>query len=115
MMGNFLTTLGTTPDEDRAMFEHLGLNVARQPDNGAHPRPDNRRGWLQGETPDVIAEATAEPEPPLDVRLWDPASQLRFAAKRSVPPRPDGAHNTGQGRSTREAVARGSRPAGSND
>ena len=111
MMGNFLTTLGNTPDEDRAMFDELGLNVARQPDNGAHPRPDNRSGWLEGETPDVIAEATAESEPALDVRLWDPASQLRLAAKRSVPPRPDGAHNTGHGRLTREAVAHGSRPA----
>src|SRR6202034_1835551 len=46
MMGNFLTTLGNTPDEDQAMFEQLGLNVARQPDNGANPRPDNRSGWL---------------------------------------------------------------------
>src|ERR671937_416871 len=27
MMGNFLTTLGSEPDEDRAMFERLGLNV----------------------------------------------------------------------------------------
>src|SRR5918998_3154448 len=35
MMGNFLTTLGNTPDEDRTMFEELGLNVARHPDNGA--------------------------------------------------------------------------------
>ena len=51
MMGNFLTTLGNTPEEDRAMFEELGLNVARQPDNGANPRPDNRSGWLEGETP----------------------------------------------------------------
>ncbi len=51
MMGNFLTTLGNTPDEDRSMFEELGLNVARQPDNGANPRPDNRTGWLEGETP----------------------------------------------------------------
>ena len=33
------------------MFEELGLNVARQPDNGANPRPDNRSGWLEGETP----------------------------------------------------------------
>ena len=40
--------------EDRAMFEELGLNVARQPDNGANPRPDNRSGWLEGETPDVV-------------------------------------------------------------
>ena len=51
MMGNFLTTLGSEPEEDRAMFEELGLNVARQPDNGANPRPDNRSGWLDGETP----------------------------------------------------------------
>src|SRR3954447_18837276 len=27
MMGNFLTTLGAEPEEDRAMFEELGLNV----------------------------------------------------------------------------------------
>src|ERR1700728_2336272 len=39
MMGNFLTTLGNTPDEDRQMFEDLGLNVARHEDNGSHPRP----------------------------------------------------------------------------
>src|SRR5579859_7105892 len=51
MMGNFLTTLGNTPDADRAMFEELGLNVAAQPDNGSNPRPDNRSGWLSGDTP----------------------------------------------------------------
>src|SRR5215213_6999421 len=51
MMGNFLTTLGSEPEEDRAMFEELGLNVARQEDNGANPRPDNRSGWLDGDTP----------------------------------------------------------------
>src|SRR6202049_4983317 len=56
MMGNFLTTLGNEPEQDRAMFEELGLNVARQPDNGANPRPDNRAGWLEGETPDVVEE-----------------------------------------------------------
>ena len=37
MMGNFLTTLGNTPEQDRAMFEELGLNIARQPDNGSAP------------------------------------------------------------------------------
>src|SRR5206468_5610380 len=42
MMGNFLTTLGSEPEDDRAMFEELGLNTARQPDNGSNPRPDNR-------------------------------------------------------------------------
>jgi biotin synthase len=83
MMGNFLTTLGNAPEEDRAMFEELGLNVARQPDNGSNPRPDNRSGWLDGETPDVIADAL-EPSG-LEVRLWDPSTQLRFKRKRKVP------------------------------
>jgi biotin synthase len=93
MMGNFLTTLGSTPTEDRAMFTDLGLNVARQPDNGGAPRPDNRSGWLEGETPDVI-EDLLEAESALEIRLWDPAGQLRFAKKTAVPPRPDGAPNT---------------------
>src|SRR5690349_14856574 len=103
MMGNFLTTLGNEPEVDRAMFEELGLNVARQPDNAANPRPDNRSGWMQGETPDVVEElldgapvaaaATADGGAGVDlgVRLWDPSTQLRFSAKRSIPPRPDGA------------------------
>src|SRR6266516_657221 len=56
MMGNFLTTLGNDPEQDREMFEGLGLNVARQPDNASNPRPDNRSGWLSGETPDVLDE-----------------------------------------------------------
>ena len=64
MMGNFLTTLGNTPEEDRAMFEELGLNVARQPDNGANPRPDNRSGWLEGETPDVVEPRCSAPAAP---------------------------------------------------
>ncbi len=110
MMGNFLTTLGNTPEQDRGMFEELGLNIARQPDNGSAPRPDNRSGWLEGdtpETPDVVSAALEEePTGALEIRLWDPASQLRLERKRSVPPRPDGASNTGQGRSTREASAR---------
>jgi biotin synthase len=95
------------------MFEELGLNVARQPDNGANPRPDNRSGWLDGETPDVVAELLADNPgvDGIDVRLWDPASQLRFSAKRAVPPRPDGAPNTGQGRETREASVRRARAA----
>jgi biotin synthase len=97
MMGNFLTTLGNTPDEDREMFEDLGLNVGRHADNGSNPRPDNRAGWLDGETPDVV---TATLEPPvardLEIRLWDPSSQLRYQPKRIVPPRPDGAPNRGR-------------------
>jgi biotin synthase len=97
MMGNFLTTLGNEPAADREMFEELGLNVARQPDNAANPRPDNRSGWLEGETPDVVAEHLADDRPPealdLNVRLWDPSTQLRYRAKGAVPPRPDGAGN----------------------
>jgi biotin synthase len=99
MMGNFLTTLGSTPAEDRAMFEELGLNVARQPDNGADPRPDNRSGWLDGETPDVVEEFLDTPAEAaaagIEVRLWDPATQLRYRPRsRTPPPRPDGAANT---------------------
>jgi biotin synthase len=82
------------------MFEGLGLNVARQADNGINPRPDNRSGWLDGETPDLdgetpdlVGEALAEPEPGLNIRLWDPSTQLRFHRKRAVPARPDGAAN----------------------
>src|SRR5438477_8446808 len=94
MMGNFLTTLGNTPEEDRAMFEELGLNVAPQPDNGVNPRPDNRSGWLDGETPAVVDELLERAAPAgIEVRLWDPSSQLRFRRKYSVPPRPDGAPN----------------------
>jgi biotin synthase len=94
MMGNFLTTLGNTPDEDRAMFENLGLNVERQPDNAANPRPDNRSGWLEGETPEGDAVRVPDRFDGLQVRMWDPSTQLRFATKRSVPARPDGAANT---------------------
>jgi biotin synthase len=102
MLGNFLTTLGNEPEADRRMFEELGLNVARQADNAANPRPDNRAGWLCGETPpaegdpvgDLLAQAPpAQESARLAVRLWDPSSQLRFRAKRGVPPRPDGAPN----------------------
>ncbi len=97
MMGNFLTTLGNEPAQDRAMFEELGLNVARQTDNAARPRPDNRSGWLSGETPVVVEELLGDPAvdgmAELQVRLWDPSTQLRYRAKRSIPPRPDGAAN----------------------
>src|SRR5437763_14579429 len=59
MMGNFLTTLGAAPEQDRAMFGDHGLNVARQPDNASNPRPDNRSGWLSGQTPDVLEQHLA--------------------------------------------------------
>jgi biotin synthase len=93
MMGNFLTTLGVEPAEDREMFEELGLNVARQPDNGANPRPDNRTGWMEGQTPDV-------PDTPIDelidsqaeAPMWDPSTQLRIVktmGKVPAYPKPD--------------------------
>jgi len=89
MMGNFLTTLGAEPADDRAMFEDLGLNVARQEDNGANPRPDNRSGWLDGETPatpiDDLIDSQAE------ANFWDPSTQLRVIKKKAKPPPyPDG-------------------------
>src|SRR5213596_3765183 len=91
MMGNFLTTLGSEPEDDRRMFEDLGLNTARQPDNGANPRPDNRSGWLDGEAPETPVDRLIDRQE--EAPMWDPATQLRHARKSSVPPRPDGAPN----------------------
>src|SRR4029079_1535100 len=70
MMGNFLTTLGVEPAEDREMFEELGLNVARQPDNGARPRPDTRSGWLEGETPSTPVDDLIDSQ--AEANFWDP-------------------------------------------
>jgi len=93
MMGNFLTTLGSEPEEDRLMFEELGLNVARQPDNGSNPRPDNRSGWLDGESPGTPIDELIDRQ--AQANFWNPARQLRHKKKSSVPPRPDGAPNRG--------------------
>ena len=90
-MGNFLTTLGAQPEDDRAMFEEHGLNVARQPDNGSNPRPDNRSGWLAGETPRTPIDNLIDHQD--EANLWNPSTQLRRRKKDSVPPRPDGAPN----------------------
>jgi biotin synthase len=87
MMGNFLTTLGVEPSEDREMFEELGLNVARQPDNGADPRPDNRSGWLEGDTPQTPVDDFIDSQ--ADANFWDPSTQLRVVKKKGkVPPYP---------------------------
>ena len=80
MMGNFLTTLGAEPADDRAMFEGLGLNVARQSDNGANPRPDNRSGWLDGETPSNPIDELIDSQ--ADANFWDPSTQLRVIKKK---------------------------------
>ncbi len=89
MMGNFLTTLGVDPGEDRASFEELGLNVARQPDNGANPRPDNRSGWLDGETPRTPVDDLIDSQ--ADANFWDPSTQLRVIKKKKddVPAYPE--------------------------
>jgi biotin synthase len=84
MMGNFLTTLGAEPADDRAMFEQHGLNVARQPDNGANPRPDNRAGWLEGETPRTPVDELIDSQE--DAPFWDPSTQLRVVKKKAKPP-----------------------------
>jgi len=84
MMGNFLTTLGAEPAEDREMFEELGLNVARQPDNGANPRPDNRSGWLAGESPATPIDELVDSQE--EANFWDPSTQLRVVKKAKKPP-----------------------------
>jgi biotin synthase len=84
MMGNFLTTLGVEPAEDRAMFEEHGLNVARQPDNGANPRPDNRSGWLEGVTPKTPIDDLIDSQ--ADANFWDPSTQLRVIKKKGKVP-----------------------------
>jgi biotin synthase len=84
MMGNFLTTLGAEPEDDREMFEELGLNVARQPDNGANPRPDNRSGWLEGETPATPIDELIDKQE--EASFWDPSTQLRVIKKTKKPP-----------------------------
>ncbi len=84
MMGNFLTTLGVDPGTDRASFEELGLNVARQPDNGSNPRPDNRSGWLDGATPRTPVDELIDSQ--ADANLWDPSTQLRVVKRKGRPP-----------------------------
>jgi biotin synthase len=86
MMGNFLTTLGSEPEDDRRMFEDLGLNVARQPDNGANPRPDNRSGWLAGDAPVTPIDDLVDSQ--TDANFWDPSQQLRFRRKSKPPAYP---------------------------
>ena len=95
MMGNFLTTLGAEPADDRAMFEDLGLNVARQADNGSNPRPDNRSGLARRRDARTPMQGLVDSQ--AEAHFWDPSTQLRVIKKtRSRPliradpaPRPD--------------------------
>ena len=89
------------------MFEELGLNVARQPDNAANPRPDNRSGWLEGETPDVVEELLQRRRAGARRSSWTsgcgtPRRSCASAPSARVPPRPDGAPEHGR-RSASEA------------
>ena len=84
MMGNFLTTLGAEPAADRAMFTELGLDVARQPDNGSNPRPDNRSGRLEGSTPQTPIDDLIDRRE--EAGLWDPSTQLRTVKRRGKAP-----------------------------
>ena len=84
MMGNFLTTLGAEPADDRAMFEEQGLNVARHEDNGSNPRPDNRSEWLEGETPSTPIDELIDSQG--EANFWDPAKHLRVVRKKHKPP-----------------------------
>lgn len=93
------------------MFSELGLNVARHSDNAANPRPDNRNGWLDGETPDTVEayldtreHAETRSHAPIEFKLRDPASQLRLERKQAVMPRPDGAPNRWPGEASSEQV-----------
>ena len=84
MMGNFLTTLGSEPEDDRALFEELGLNTARHDDNGAYPRPDNRSGWFDGDTPQTPVDRLVDRQE--EAPFWDPATQLRHREEGLGPP-----------------------------
>ena len=86
MMGNFLTTLGSEPEDDRMMFEELGLNVHRQSDNGSNPRPDNRSGWLEGDAPNTPIDEFIDRR--TEASFWDPSTQLRMRKKSNPPPYP---------------------------
>ncbi len=104
MMGNFLTTLGAEPSDDRAMFAEQGLNVARQSDNGANPRPDNRQGWLEGPTPATPMEELIDHQD--EANFWDPSTQLRVIRKtRKPPPYPGAGRRQGEESGAEEAAA----------
>jgi biotin synthase len=107
MMGNFLTTLGSEPEEDRDMFEQLGLNVGRQQDNGANPRPDNRSGWLAGDSPATPIDDFVDQRS--EAKFWDPSTQLRLHKKSKPPPYPERADEPA------EAVSAPAEPAGWGD
>src|SRR5207244_2996310 len=93
-------------------LEPTAVTPASLPLNLVTPRrrtkfSDSELAEPAGETPDVVQKllgeqdagsaagnAAPDQESALRVRLWDPSTQLRYRAKRAVPPRPDGSPNS---------------------
>ncbi len=91
MMGNFLTTLGNTPERGPRQCSRTWASTwPRSPTTAPTRGPTTARAGWSGETPDLVAAAlaSAEPSPPRRLRsgCGIPRPQLRFAAKRAVPP-----------------------------
>ena len=112
MMGNFLTTLGNTPEADREMFEQLGLNVARRPTTAPTPVRTTAPGGSTARRQTSYEELLAQPA---DVRARGPAvgSSLAAAvlgqANGPAPPRRRAEHRPGSGHArgaTRRASVR---------
>ena len=87
MMGNFLTTLGNTPAQDRAMFEDAGLNIAppaRQRRQPAARQPHRLASTARRPTSSRSSSTTTRraARSTSTVQLWDPSTQLRFARAR---------------------------------
>ena len=85
------------PADDRAMFTDLGLNInrfdgqRRQPAAGQPLGLAGRRDVRRGRG--LPRRRSAAAAAGIKITVWDPASQLRYAKKDTVPPRPDGAPN----------------------
>ena len=95
MMGNFLTTLGNTPE--RGPGDVRGPRAERR---AASPTTAPTRGPTTARAGSRARRPTSSRRRWLSYRsvLWDPSTQLRYAPKRAVPPRPDGAPNRGRER-----------------
>ena len=111
MMGNFLTTLGNTPEEDRGMFtrsrpEHRAASPTTAPTRApttaragstARPRTSSRRTSTRSPRPRRPGSRSS---------CGTRSRQLRYAKKGLVPPRPDGAPNRWPEGSEPDAPAR---------
>ena len=85
MMGNFLTTLGVEPAEDRAMFEELGLTSPASPTTAPTRAPTTAPAGSRARRPrtpiDELIDSQAE------ANFWDPSTQLRVIKKKGKPSR----------------------------